>query len=118
MQAICYLRKYSANNIMRAGSAQPAQPDGVHHICSSKINEIVKPKHEHAHNAELRCVVLVQIKSRCIVVITTVLMYYNILHATNILISFLFLGAQVAVGGAAVATAGATKLDVQHSKAG
>ena len=27
-----YFNKYNANNIVRAGSLQPAQPDGMHHV--------------------------------------------------------------------------------------
>ena len=36
---ICLLQKYSENKIVRAGPDQPAQPDGMHQIYFSKINE-------------------------------------------------------------------------------
>ena len=30
---VLYFKKYNANNIVRAGPAQPAQPDGMRHLC-------------------------------------------------------------------------------------
>ena len=40
MVAICLLQKYSANKIVRAGPAQPAQLDGMHQISFLKTNEM------------------------------------------------------------------------------
>ena len=42
--AICLLQKYRANKIVRAGSAQPAQPaqpDGMQPLYFSKTNEML-----------------------------------------------------------------------------
>ena len=41
MRAFFHLTKYSANNIVRAGPAQPVQPDGIHHISFFKTCEMV-----------------------------------------------------------------------------
>ena len=44
-------KKHNANNIVRADPAQPAQPDGMHHICSSNTYEMLyvgsSPEHMH-----------------------------------------------------------------------